>query len=343
MSEHRNWSPARVLECREKAKKHLYAGPEAPSCIFNGKRVRGVGGKVFERPIEETHDDFLIRHLGYLLGADWVKDQRQLPLGKRHIIMQWRHAVSIEKDLAIPADSDPNLVVGVSPTGSLQALITLADDLYRLCLVGQLANEILTRLRDLHQFQGVRYEIAIAASMVRAGFKISWLESNETHAEFTAFLLESGETIIVEAKSRHRPGVLHEPGDVTDFSRLKADIDVLYRRALKKPMDGFPYLIAIDVNLPLTKRQSETFPSWLADVLQLSQRGPKPTEEKPSQEFFLALTNYGWHYFGDQPAPPHELLYILPEWASMVPKDKRTLSAVFRAFDRYGIRSQSIF
>jgi len=343
MSENRNWSHLKVLECQQKAKKHLYAGPEAPSCVLNGKRVRAVGRKVFERPIKETHDDFLSWHLGYLLGADWVKDQQQLPLGKQHIIMQWTHAASVERARVLSADSDPNLVVGVSPTGTLQALITLADDLYRLCLVEQLPNEILTRLRDVRKFQGVRYEIAIAASMVRAGFKISWFESNETHPEFTACLAGTEETIVVEAKSRHRPGVLHESGDATDFSNLKADISTLYRRALQKPTEGFPYLISIDVNLPLTQRQAERFPGWLEDVLRLLQQGPKPTEEKPAKEFFLALTNFAWHYVTDQPAPPHELLYLLPEWASAVPKDERTLIAVFHAFDCYGVRPKSIF
>jgi len=221
--------------------------------------------------------------------------------------------------------------------------LALADDVYRLRLVDQLPETVLNRLRDLRGFQGARYEIALAASLVRAGFSISWLESNETHAEFTASLAESGEKIIVEAKSRHRHGVLNEPGDPPDLSSLKADIGKLYSNASKKPTDGLPYLIGIDVNLPLSPEQPERRPDWLNDVLTLIDKGPVPTQEKPAKEFFLALTNFAWHYSHEQSAPKHGIQYLCPEWTSAVPKDRRTIVAIFQAFNRYGVRPEGPF
>jgi hypothetical protein len=65
--------------------------------------------------------------------------------------------------------------------------------------------------------------------------------------------------IVVEAKSRHRPGVLHEPGDPPDLSSLKADIDGPHGGALAKPTHGLPYLIGIDANVPLTPERTENF------------------------------------------------------------------------------------
>ena len=257
--------------------------------------------------------------------------------------MQWGLAMGEERDRVFAAAPESAQTVGSHPTGDVQALLTLADDVYRLCLIDQLPEEILGRVRNVNEFQGVRHEIALAASLVRAGFVISWLESNETHAEFTAFLAESGETIIVEAKSRHRPGVLHESGACPDFSCLTADIGRLYCRALEKPTDGLPYLIGIDVNLPLTPERAEGFANWMDDVFELMDRGPVPTQERPAKEFFLALTNFAWHYSGQRPAPAHEVNYLAPEWASAVPVDRRTIIALFQAFNCYGIRPEGVY
>lgn len=332
-----------MAECQRLAKQRPYVGPVGISAIYLGKRVRAVGRKYFTRPLDETLDDFIIWHLRHTLGDDWFNSQRQLPSNKQHKIMQWGLAMSEERKRVLATVPESSQVVGSHPTGDVQALLTLANDIYCLCLIDQLPEEILDRVRDVREFQGVRYEIALAASLVRAGFKISWLVSNETHAEFKASLAESGETIIVEAKSRRRPGVLHESGDCPDFSCLKADIGKLYCRALEKPTYGLPYLIGIDVNLPLAPERAEGFASWMEDVFESMDRGPLPTQEKPAKEYFLALTNFSWHYSGQQAAPAHEVTYLCPEWASAVPVDKRTIIAQFQAFDCYGIRPEGVW
>lgn len=339
---YKNWSWQEIVRCKQLAKHRPYVGPEEITCIHRGERFRGVGKKYFVRPLSETFDDFIIWHLRHTLGDDWFSDQRQLPSNEQHKIVQWGSAMSEERRCVLAAAPESGQAVASHPTGDVQALLTLADDVYRLCLIGQLPEKILDRVRDVHEFQGVRYEIALAASLVRAGFKILWLMSNETHAEFKASLAESGETIIVEAKSRHRPGILHESGDCPDFSCLKADIDGLYCRALEKPTDGLPYLIGIDVNLPLAPEWAEGFAGWMKDVFELMDRGPEVTQEKPAKEFFLALTNFSWHYSGQQAAPPHEVNYLVPEWAEAVPVDKRTIIALLQAFGYYGMRPEVV-
>jgi hypothetical protein len=113
-----------------------------------------------------------------------------------------------------------------------------------------------------------------------------------------------------------------------DFSYLTADIGSLYRRALEKPTNGLPYLIGIDVNLSLSPEQAEGFANWMDNVFELMDRGPKPTQERPAKEFFLALTNFAWHYSGQRPAPAHEVTYLAPEWSLSVPEDRRTIIAL---------------
>lgn len=336
-----NWSLQELAECKQLANQRPYVGPVGISCIYRGKRLRTVGGNYFNRPLSETFDDFIIWHLRQALGDDWFSSHRSLPSNEQHIVMQWGLAMGEERERVFAAAPETVQVASSQPTGDVQALLTLAYDVYCLCLINQLPERILDRVRNVNEFQGVRYEIALAASLTRAGFRISWLESNETHAEFTASLAE--ETIIVEAKSRHRPGVLHVSGNCPDFSCLIADIGSLYRRALEKPTGGLPYLIGIDVNLPLTPERVEGFDNWVRDVFELMDRSPQPTQERPAKEFFLALTNFSWHYSGQQPAPAHEVNYLAPEWASAVPVNRQTIIALFQAFNCYCIRPEGIW
>ena len=54
--------------------------------------------------------------------------------------------------------------------------------------------------------------------------------------------------------------------------------------------------------MPLAPEQANGFPGWMKDVFGLMDKGPVPTQEKPAKEFLLALTNFAWHYSGQQPA-----------------------------------------
>ncbi|HCO94763.1 MAG TPA: hypothetical protein DIU00_12565 [Phycisphaerales bacterium] len=343
MNAYRNLSLQELAESQQLARERPYVGPRGISCIYQGNRIRAVGRNNFTRSVSETFDDFIIWHLRYVLGDRWFRNHRNLPSNEQHIVMQWGLAMGEQRERVFDAAPETGQVVSSHPTGEVQALLTLAYDIYCLCLINQLPEEILNRVRNYNEFQGVRYEIALAASLVRAGFNISWLESNERHAEFTATLAESGETIIVEAKSRHRPGVLHESGNCPDYSCLTADISSLYGRALRKPTDGLPYLIGIDVNLPLTPESEEGFDNWMRDVFELMDRHPEPTQERPAKEFFLVLTNFSWHYTGRGPATAHQANYTAPEWASAVPVDRRTIIALFQAFNCYGIRPEGVW
>jgi hypothetical protein len=58
------------------------------------------------------------------------------------------------------------------------------------------------RLRSYEAFQGARYEIAVAATFVRCGFDIEWVEEKaKKHCEFNATHKGTGENIAVETKS----------------------------------------------------------------------------------------------------------------------------------------------
>jgi hypothetical protein len=65
------------------------------------------------------------------------------------------------------------------------------------------------RIRLPDQFQGARYELSIAAVFSRAGYEVEWLTARDRKLpEFIATHQTAKTEIAVEAKSRHRPGVL---------------------------------------------------------------------------------------------------------------------------------------
>ena len=64
---------------------------------------------------------------------------------------------------------------------------------------------------DTDQFQGVRYELFVAATCIRAGFDIAYedeTDKTKKHPEFVATHRLTGQKISVEAKRRHRQDIL---------------------------------------------------------------------------------------------------------------------------------------
>jgi len=86
-----------------------------------------------------------------------------------------------------PGNETPDGTFRAFPTGDTLALLTLAFDVYILRQQGNLPSKLLDRLRSKDQFQGARYEIAIAATFVRAGFDVEFLDEKvQKRGEFIA-------------------------------------------------------------------------------------------------------------------------------------------------------------
>jgi len=90
-------------------------------------------------------------------------------------------------------------------TGEVQSLLQHAFDLFCLQTVNRLPDFFIDRLKDTHEFHGVRYKVALAAIIARAGFDIEFLDDihkSEAHCEFIATHREAGQNIGVEERFR---------------------------------------------------------------------------------------------------------------------------------------------
>jgi hypothetical protein len=224
-----------------------------PSITHEGHRWRVIWSRVYPRPITETFHEFIFHILCLTLGEKWYNEQMLLMPQKRHIIIRWFESYEEWTKINKTDENKRNGVWTAMPTGEVQALFSLAYDIYCLQIVNKLPDFTVKRLRDIRQFQGARYEIAVASVITRAGFNIDFLDDKikaKKHCDFIAKHKSKSIIIGVEAKSRHRKGVLHEEGKFDFETDIKGDVDNLFEKAsLQRPLK-IPYIIFIDLNLP---------------------------------------------------------------------------------------------
>jgi SEC-C motif len=302
--------------------------------IREGKRVRAVGNRIWYRPPQETKQEFFVTVMATVvietLGADWKQTQDALPEHERHPLALWTDAWDAMRanrgarmtDVRDEGDGQ----FSAEPTGDAFALLTTAGDIYTLlhAMALRAGDPILKRLGRRDQFQGARYELAVAAIMVRAGYRIEWLtETSRKLPEFIARRAGTTVELAVEAKSRPRPGLLGQPGERPGEEEVTADLGRLHRDALEKETDGRPYVVFLDMNLP--PRTDRTFEEWLETLHEgaFAWRG-ESSAENPDPFSAVVLTNYSWHWHGEEVVdhggqqwlvlPPHPVVALsLPE------------------------------
>lgn len=305
-------------------------GPPTIQTLWKERDVRAVGlwNKVILRPPTETFHEFLVAvPLKWNLGEDWYKNE-MAKQANRHILIRWLEAFREQQRNSCPPNHQKGRVYAAPATGEITELIALAHDLYLLQKVNRLPDSLITRLRNYDQFQGVRYEIAIAGAFVKCGFEIEWVEEKSAkHPEFIARNASTGEEVAVETKSRRRGGVLHHPGALPPAEQLRADVDRLYRDALQQDSGTCPFAIFLDVNLP--PDTAEAAPQWQREIMGRWQ----PNE----QLALLGFTNFAWHYSGAGVPRPPEFLLSVPIKSNRPLVNADTLGRLQLVLDTYGV------
>lgn len=288
---------------------------------WQGRQVWAIGSRVYlDRPPNETFHEFLIHVLRTTLGEQWREGQAALPEHERHIVL--RCSDEFEQWKAQNADPEALARDGVQsaqPSGWAQYLLSLAWDMATVIHASNLPESLVGRLRDPQAFQGARYEVAVAAVFARLDCEIRFLDDDEElrtqkHVEFLATHRPTGQEIAVEAKSRHRRGVLNFPGEQPEdiFSGDPRAIRTLFVKALEKAPSEIPYLIFIDVNAPIERSDSGPTTPWQDGIQRWMNRLPAPTQEAPSDYTALYVTNFAPHYQGSDLAYGSEWLAVRP-------------------------------
>lgn len=308
---------------------------------WKDKKVRAVGNRLYHSlPKNETFHEFIIRVLKDTVGMEWGLEESKKTKNEQHIIVQWIGELGelIKKKEEIIIEDKEKDIKSFEQTGNIRDLLSLAYDVYTVLHCGDLPEDLLKRLKNRDNFQGARYEIAVAAIFMRAGYTISWInDKTQKSCEFIAKHKDSGEEIAVEAKSRHRPGVLEMRGALPDIENLKTGVEREYNRAVKQQPVGIPFIVAIDLNLPLTPEAPPLMKSWISDIKLMFDNIGKPTKESPDPTTAVFITNFSWHYQGDKKAiQKSESLMIIPKYSKYPLKNPQTLNTLHDALNEYG-------
>lgn len=211
-------------------------------------RLVVAGPQIFEIPHAWSFHQFLLNYGHSQLGADWITTNATTHPLADHLIKG---------------------ISGIRPTGVTNGNFVAA-----------------TRRQD--QYQGARYEMFVAASLLRAGFLIAFgdqSDSTTSHCEFTATSRQTGRPFSVEAKSRHRRSPASD-----DEPTPKAGMYRLLQSALAKRANHERIIFA-DVNLPPDDKPLFQV-SWHQEVAgSLNELEQKQKTDDPWPQAFVFFTN----------------------------------------------------
>lgn len=303
---------------------------------WQGHKWVAIGDQLLNSPHWKTPLDFLGDYLKYVMTPKWGKDELKRPLSERHPVMQWYDSLCrLQSQAALNAGKDGQF--SLAPSGAARAYYLLAYDLYVLQHHDLLEDRLVQRLRHKDQYQGARHELFAAATCVRGGFDIVYEDEtvrSTKHTEFSARHRGSGTSVCVEAKSKHRAGVLGMKGDRAKDDEIRTRLGKLIGDALKKPRQH-PLVLFIDLNLPVESPASMT-PEWFrsfADPIlrDLDRKGCDDPWD------LLVFSNQPDHYLTDDgPAPGGYSLGMVGKNARIGNQPGPELFAIVDAANKFG-------
>jgi len=326
---------------RKEAERIRKYGHVRPTIAIDHKdhKVVAVGNSIHWSKSWKTFHDFLINYLGTVLGKEWGQAELAKPFEERHPVVQWYHHLCEFQQTSL---KEKGTVTSAIMTGPVKAYLALAYDLYTLQHHVILRDSLVKRLKIKDQFQGARYEVYVCAACIRAGFDVALEDEGDgstTHCEFVATHRATGLKYSVEAKSRHRPGLLGQAGDPKPVDQTEQDVIRLARRALGKGADH-PRIIFIDVNMP-PHRGGPFEALWFQSIA----RRLRLMEDKHSKKgtlppAFAFFTNHPYHYVGnDEPEPGQTAFFT----AIGIPDFRQPNPAVMKTYPALDELSHSVF
>jgi hypothetical protein len=302
---------------------------------FQGYKVTVVGSEVHFAKSIRTFPDFLKGYLANVLGPDWGQAEIAKPYEERHEILKWYDRMCrFQQKQKKNADG----LYEAAPNGVMAAYLCLAYDLYVIRDNAALQKEVIRRLKHPGQFQSARYELFAAATCIRAGFEITYEDETDItrkHPEFIARHKDGGQEISVEAKSRHRSGVLGQPGELTTDNETTAGVRRLLVQAFEKPTTR-PYIIFVDINLPPTP---EPIPekAWFDEIVKTVNRTVRRSDDGLEDFSMIIFTNHPDHYGADDEAvPKRDTLSVFSKGPRIPMQQPEVLMTLHKAALQYG-------
>lgn len=304
-----------------------------------GKRMVAVKNKLYLNDWK-FFSDFLRDYVPSVFGDEWCNTELAKPLAERHPLTQWRTQGAVYMN-AQPPQPDGSRAAPFS--GALAAFMCFAYDLFVVDHNGELDEALVKRLRNPELFQGARHELFAEATCLRAGCTVQHeneKDGTSRHAEFTVKHTATGQLLSIEAKSKHRPGVLGRPGKPADRPDLR--FGELINDAVSKRAPH-PLVIFLDTNLPFKwadRLYSRQHGSVLGTIQPIPSRAMQTILDRIKKEHnnvdpycMIVFSNHPHHYAPDDLDPQKHLFSVLSEQPNA---NLDALWSIHKAADLYG-------
>lgn len=308
---------------------------------YFGKRIVAVRNRIYWKDKEKWKffPDFLFDYNKMKFGKEWLDEQKAAAPEDRHPLYVWQLQSYDWQQRQTP---QPDGTYAVVPNGPTAACYTFYYDLYTVDDNALLGTDLLARLKHRDQFQGALHELFAYATCLRAGFDI--IRENEAdrarrHVEFIAVHKATGQHILVEAKSRHRAGVLGRTGERDEKPDIR--FRMLINDAIAKDPHN-PLAIFVDTNLP--PKRAELFYELESRTPLRPSKGMATLMEAIRKEHagadpynLLVFSNHPQHYSeGDEIAPGNRWAGIISQKARVPVHHLSALQDLFTAVNLYG-------
>jgi hypothetical protein len=309
------------------------------SLDYRGYKFVIAGNQVVYQPKERAQffTDILLTFVQNTFGKEWLKAEIAKPRGTRHPIFEARYK-TLSYINAQPRDSQGRFQTQM--TGPMLGYFTFAYDLFTVQDNGHLDARLIERLKNCDQFQGARHELFAEATCLRAGFTIKHEDETDgttRHAEFEATHKMTGQIFSVEAKSKHRPGILGFPGAMEAEGEHNLRVGHLLNDAIQKNTQH-PLVVFLDLNLPwLTANRllENRFPPHPLIHGTLNRMRSRHSDRDPIN--LLVVTNHPEHYSPDEGAAPSPQLLSIHTQIPVKPVARpAALMAIHQAANVYG-------
>jgi hypothetical protein len=331
-------------EAQLKLEQSKYRAPEYHEFELGGQKFRIVGRGLYPQPHSGQLGDVIVEHFKtQVLGKKWLEEESRKAPDNQHVVTRWLNAWDELRTQGQEAARASETQTYSPITGEAQELLALADDASRLLqMEKKFPKKLRTRLLNRNEFQGARYELAIAATFFRTNFKIEWIDDKTgpvnalgKRCDFNAIHQVTGETVAVEMKSRRRKGRLHEAGEAKDSADLSADVYNLYKEATEQDPGDRPFAIFIDINLPHQPTRAGTEKTWTSEVEEILKRYGAENPDNPAPFSFVFFTNFAWHFQGREIAhTPEHIFSVVPSAKYQI--SQKTFDAIGWAIRSYG-------
>jgi hypothetical protein len=273
-----------------------------------------------------------------VFGKEWGDAELAKPENERHPLVRLRRDAILYMN---QHTRGPDGIFAVTPSGPMAAYLAFAFNLFAIEDNSRLDDVLLARLRNRDQFQGARHEVFAEATCLRAGFVIEREDEKDRtrrHAEFTARHKLTGQLLSVEAKSKHRPGVLAYPGVTEPHEKLSLRFGGLLNDAIAKNPQH-PLVVFIDTNLPIRAAERvygvDSAKRELSPIMKRLFDRDRATHGGKDLYAMLVFTNHPHHYVAmDELDPQRHSLAVLSENKGGASID--ALRALFNAVQLYG-------